>query len=557
MTALEPDSPKTAKPAVPRTRMARVASSAPGRPCTRSSQSCRSGSARDGKPTSGKARRTCRRFRVLTFRRFDVSTLLCFLAAFAVGLHTQGAPAAGEGDEGIAVVINTVAVDAVHGRLLTMSLRDGAVVRQSALQRSVSPSESVPSGGELLIPTADIVRITTLGGQAMAAAGSRTGYKPVPHRDQRVSLATGDVLFGQVIETREDMVFIDTADLGSITVPLDVVTRIDTARAFLPAHREAVEWLDGAVEPASQPVSAGRLWEDRILLTNGDLLRGFVTSLNAAGLSIDTESGEMTVPQRLIVAVRFASVGSGAGSARDWDAGIGGATLRPAGKPVPHSRGDGQSARSTFANQQGGSLPYPVSDRLHFILRCRTSGRLTVTDLTWSGNVVEVRLPHGPRVSIEAERIVSVDVVGGRWEWLSSRRPLSYEHTPMLSLAWPWVNDRNVLGGPITVAGETYEHGVGVHSRSNLRYDLQGLYREFVTSFGIDDDSGPWADVSVFILVDGQRRFNQAGVRPGTLHGPIRLNVALAKRIELVVDFGKNGDLQDRFNWIDAALIRE
>ncbi len=36
----------------------------------------------------------------------------------------------------------------------------------------------------------------------------------------------------------------------------------------------------------------------------------------------------------------------------------------------------------------------------------------------------------------------------------------------------------------------------------------------------------------------------------------IRLDVTKANRIELVADYGENGDLQDRFNWVNAALIR-
>jgi hypothetical protein len=159
-------------------------------------------------------------------------------------------------------------------------------------------------------------------------------------------------------------------------------------------------------------------------------------------------------------------------------------------------------------------------------------------------------------VRVEAERIVRIDVVGGRWEWLSAHTPISYQHTPMLSLGWEYVNDRNVLGGPITVAGGTFEHGVGVHSRSRLTYDLKGVYRTFVTQFGIDDDSGQFADVSVLILVDGKPRFEKTGVRRRTLHGPIRLDITRANRIELIADFGRNGDLQDRFNWVEPALIR-
>ena len=126
----------------------------------------------------------------------------------------------------------------------------------------------------------------------------------------------------------------------------------------------------------------------------------------------------------------------------------------------------------------------------------------------------------------------------------------------MLSLAWEFKPDRNVLGNTITVAGQAFERGIGVHSRSSLTYDLKGDYREFVTHFGMDDDSGPYADVSVVILVDGKRRFEKHGVRRRKLYGPFSIDVKLAKRIELIVDFGKNGDVQDRFNWVEPALVR-
>ena len=123
-------------------------------------------------------------------------------------------------------------------------------------------------------------------------------------------------------------------------------------------------------------------------------------------------------------------------------------------------------------------------------------------------------------------------------------------------LAWEYVPNRNVLGAPIRVAGETFDYGIGVHSRSSLTYDLKGIYREFVTSLGIDDSGGSYADVAVLILVDGKRRFDQSHVKRGKLLGPVRLDVTKAKRLELIVDYGDNGDIQDRFDWVEAALIR-
>jgi hypothetical protein len=126
----------------------------------------------------------------------------------------------------------------------------------------------------------------------------------------------------------------------------------------------------------------------------------------------------------------------------------------------------------------------------------------------------------------------------------------------LLSLSWDYAANRNVLGGPIRVAGESFERGIGVHSRMRLVYELGGAYRTFVTQFGLDDESGPLADVVVAVTVDGQRRFEQAHVRRGKLFGPVRIDVHDAQRLDLLVDFGDNGDLQDRFDWVEPALIR-
>ena len=159
-------------------------------------------------------------------------------------------------------------------------------------------------------------------------------------------------------------------------------------------------------------------------------------------------------------------------------------------------------------------------------------------------------------MQIDADRVVAVEVIGGRWEWLTDHRPISYEQASMLGPGWEYLPGRSVLNAPILVAGESYERGIGVHSRSNLVFELGGDYREFVTSFGMDDDSGPLADVTVVILVDGQRRFEKTHVRRGSLIGPIRVDVSHAGRIELIVEYGDNGDMQDRFDWVEPGLIR-
>ncbi len=399
-------------------------------------------------------------------------------------------------DHDIQVTIQTVDEEVIRGPLVALSLSDGAVVRRDDV-------------GRRHIPTRDLVRVTM--------AGLVPTRQP---KDLTLALTGGDVLHGRVVEGNNNNVVMETVDLGRVHIPLDSIERLCAARAYEPGYRESAAWFD----------RSGHADADRILLTNGDVADGFITAIDHDGISIEATFGETLVPHRLVVAARLASTKSDAHESRGHQC-----LLWPA--------------------RAASTLP---ADTIHprFRVTLRTAGRLTMTGFDWTDGVVEADLRCGGHAKFEASHIVGVDVIGGRWEWLSSHRPISYEHTPMLSLDWDYARDRNVLGGPIRVAGQTFEHGVGVHSRSSLTYDLRGAYGEFVTSFGIDDDSGPCADVSVFILVDGKRRLDQAHVCRGELFGPIRLDVSKANRIELIVDFGDSGDLQDRFNWVEAALIR-
>jgi hypothetical protein len=323
---------------------------------------------------------------------------------------------------------------------------------------------------------------------------------PPSPTDWEMRLSDGEVLFGRLVGSAPETITLETLDLGRVSVSLDDVTRLISPVANTPAQQSANDWF----------LSTDNAREDAVLLTNGDTARGFVVTAGADGVTLDSGGNELQVPTRLIVALRLATAATHTDEADDLEATI------------------------TFKN----------------------SGRLIARGLRWSGLTGTFQFPNEVTLRFEAERVVRVDVRGGRWEWLPAMQPISEQHTPMLSLPWERSMNRNVLGGPISVGSETFEHGVGVHSRSSLTYDLKGAYREFATYYGMDDESGPLADVTVMIRVDGKPRFEQTGVTRGKLYGPVRLDVAKANRIELVVDFGQNGDIQDRFNWVEPALVK-
>ncbi len=435
-------------------------------------------------------------------------------AAFLISASASAAGPTSSVFPPVEVIVKTVEQPAIRGQVVSLSSSAGLVI--------------LTDGQEQRLRASDLVRITNATVGFNASSHSLTQRVPLAKpfsRDPHIltfALAGGDVLHGQIVGDGDDGVVIETVDLGRIRIPLESVARIDTLRGELPAYRPSVQWLDHT--PGDD--------EDRILLTNGDVVRGFVTSIDKEGVTVDADMGETKVPHRLIVAVRLARV------------------------PLVCDRSEGPALLWGCPAETAGQQP-AASHPPYFIVTIGDSGRVTMTAFDWSAGVVEARLPQGAPVKFDPRRVVNIEVVGGRWEWVSSHHPISYQHTPMLSLHWEYATDRNVLDGPIRVAGERFTRGVGVHSRSSITYDLKGAYREFVTSFGIDDDSGPYADVTAHNLVAGQPRFVQTNVRRGRLFGPVRLDVSGAKRIELITDFGDNGDLQDRFDWIEAALIRK
>lgn len=322
---------------------------------------------------------------------------------------------------------------------------------------------------------------------------------PFQGRRILVNLQRGDRLFGNLVQGDDDGVTFDSPGMGRVKLPLEQIRSIQTGLSREAAHRDAANWF------LRQPLGE----EDAVLLTNGDVATGFITRVESDGIGIETAVGESKVDFRLIIAARFVA---------------------------------GEDAQV---------------DGMSFLVSTVDQSRLTCRDFEMRDGKVQVTAAFGAKALVPADRLMRIEVIGGRWIHLTALTPISYEQVPMLSIPWPWVSNRNVMGKRIQVAGESYDRGLGVHSRAVLVYELGGQFSEFVTAAGLDDASGAWADVSIAILLDGQALFEREGLRRGELIGPMRFDVSRGRSLSLICDYGKNGDIQDRFNWIAPALIRK
>jgi len=161
-------------------------------------------------------------------------------------------------------------------------------------------------------------------------------------------------------------------------------------------------------------------------------------------------------------------------------------------------------------------------------------------------------------VSFPVEDVVALDVLGGPAVSLSELPVRSFEHTPYLGTTWPYVLDGSADRRDLRLGGSTYDRGIGMHTASRLTYDLAGRYRRFEARVGLDDRSGKGGTARVRVLVDGKPTTVTGDQDLSARTGPltVRVDVAGAKELTLVADFGARGGVEGHVNWADARLVK-
>jgi hypothetical protein len=167
-------------------------------------------------------------------------------------------------------------------------------------------------------------------------------------------------------------------------------------------------------------------------------------------------------------------------------------------------------------------------------------------------------------VVLPIEGLQGIRFDGEGHRWLSDVAPRHVEQVPYLGSAddflFPWRADRSVTGGPLVVHGRRYAKGFGCHSRTTMKFELDGSWKRFEAEVGISDEVESLPDpgaIEFRVLVDGEEKWRSRVLRGGEAAqptGPIALDGA--KSLELVTDFGAGEDVADRGVWGAPLLLR-
>lgn len=197
----------------------------------------------------------------------------------------------------------------------------------------------------------------------------------------------------------------------------------------------------------------------------------------------------------------------------------------------------------------------PSSDRA-FRVRTSDGSSIVAGLLRTDGDKLILTLTDKTERPLPLSAVVSIEQLNGPVAWLSTLAAATSEQTPYMGQSWPARMDTNVAGKPIKVGDREISRGIGVHARSKLVYDLDGSYAAFRTQYAIDGN-GPYADVDVRIWLDGKVVHERKGFKAGPSAPVLTIPLGAARQLTLEVDYGRTHDVQDRFNWIEPALLRK
>ena len=122
--------------------------------------------------------------------------------------------------------------------------------------------------------------------------------------------------------------------------------------------------------------------------------------------------------------------------------------------------------------------------------------------------------------------------------------------------------NKSVRGGTLSIAGDTFDSGLGVHAPGKIVVRLNEGVRRFKATIGVDDgaDNKPNHGIVgynvVLVKQDGTRQVKASGVMKRSDKGQaIDVDLTGGKFLILETTLGNNNDWADHFDWANAHFL--
>ena len=218
--------------------------------------------------------------------------------------------------------------------------------------------------------------------------------------------------------------------------------------------------------------------------------------------------------------------------------------------------------------------------------------RLPAAGVLQVGENLQLTTPCGLKLEIPRHALKDADYSSGKLVYLSDLKPIRQKWIPRiglpasakliaqhgwprldqsfagsaLSLVWPEsatgngeIGNRNTIH-PITSNPNTgnrelkiYSKGLALRSRTELRYRVPKEMHRFLCLAGMDPATAQQGHVELTISADGQILW-QGEISGDAAPVEIEVELAAARQLEILVDYGANLDFGDRLHLVEARV---
>lgn len=272
--------------------------------------------------------------------------------------------------------------------------------------------------------------------------------------------------------------------------------------------------------PASAAEQGRSFWQllnhqeevDLITLGNGDRIEGEFVSLQNEHFTLDTSIGEV--------------------------------------------RTSASQTRSLVFNPDLVSLPETPDAFVAMVLSDGSTLRLR--SISSDGDLLIVESIGGFELSLPVTTLRTLRFYDTSRVDLTKLTPTETKVVSYLTMTRPPKVNRNVIGGFLSLGGRLVPSGFGVVSGTTQTWPLDGGFKEFRATVGIDDAAQGAGSVVFKVLVDGAVVWESDQLTGKS--APIEIppvDLSGANQLSLVVENADRGNVLDYANWCEPVLIRE
>jgi hypothetical protein len=192
------------------------------------------------------------------------------------------------------------------------------------------------------------------------------------------------------------------------------------------------------------------------------------------------------------------------------------------------------------------------------VLELSDGSTLRLRSIISDGDLLIAESIGGFEISIPVTTLRAIRFYDTNRVDLTTLKPAETNAVSYLTMSRQPKANRNVIGGFLSLRGRLVPSGLGVTSGTTQTWQLDGEYKQFRATVGIDDAAQGAGSVFIQVVVDGAIAW-QSDLITGT-SDPVEIppvDLTDAEELSLVVEFADRGSVLDYANWCDPVLIRK